>query len=82
MSATRISHDDGRKPIARRGYALGAGYQRWERSLTPIGIIVLVILLLMVGGSKILAARRQVREDVEQVESGPRHEREHEREAE
>ena len=61
---------------------LGASYQRWERSLTPIGIIVLVLLLLLIGGSKILAARRQVREDLEEVEAGPRHEREHEREAE
>ena len=64
------------------GYGLGAGYQRWERSLTPIGIIVLVILLLLVWGSKILAARRQVMEDLEEVEAGARHEQEHEREAE
>jgi membrane protein DedA with SNARE-associated domain len=64
------------------GYGLGASYQRWERSLTPIGIIVLVILLLLVGGSKILAARRQVMEDLEEVEAGPRSEQENEREAE
>jgi undecaprenyl-diphosphatase len=64
------------------GYGLGASYQRWERSLTPIGIIVLVLLLLLIGGSKILAARRQVRKDLEEVEAGPKHEHEHEREAE
>ena len=64
------------------GYALGASYQRWERSLTPIGIIVLVLLLLLIGGSKILAARRQVREDLEEVEAGPKQERERDREAE
>ena len=28
MSATGISHDNGRRPIARRGYALGAGCTR------------------------------------------------------
>jgi hypothetical protein len=64
------------------GYALGASYQRWERSITPIGIIVLVLLLLLIGGSKILAARRQVREDLEEIDAGPKHEREREREAE
>ncbi|HJY32139.1 MAG TPA: DedA family protein, partial [Actinomycetota bacterium] len=64
------------------GYGLGASYQRWERSLTPIGIVVLVLLLLLIGGSKILAARRQVREDLEEVEAGSMHEREPEREAE
>jgi undecaprenyl-diphosphatase len=58
------------------GYALGASYQRWERYLTPIGIVVLALLLLLIGGSKILAARRQVNEDLEEVEAGPRHERE------
>jgi len=64
------------------GYALGASYQRWERYLTPIGIVVLALLLLLIGGSKILAARRQVREDLEEVEAVPTHEHEHEREAE
>ena len=43
---------------------------------------MLVLLLLLIGGSKILAARRQVREDLEEVEAGTKHEREHEREAE
>jgi undecaprenyl-diphosphatase len=64
------------------GYALGASYQRWERYLTPIGIVVLALLLLLIGGSKILAARRQVKEDLEEVEAVPTHEHEHEREAE
>ena len=64
------------------GYALGASYQRWERYLTPIGIVVLALLLLLIGGSKILAARRQVSEDLEEVEAVPKHEHEHEREAE
>jgi membrane-associated protein len=62
------------------GYALGASYQRWERYLTPIGIVVLAVLLLLIGGSKILAGRRQVKEDLEEIEAG--HEHEHEREAE
>jgi Uncharacterized membrane-associated protein len=64
------------------GYGLGASYQRWERYLTPIGLVVLALLLLLIGGSKILAARRQVREDLEEVEAVPKHEHEHEREAE
>jgi len=64
------------------GYGLGASYQRWERYLTPIGLVVLALLLLLIGGSKILAARRQVREDLEEVEAVPKHEHDHEREAE
>ena len=68
--------------LLRHTVEVGASYQRWERSLTPIGIIVLVLLLLLIGGSKILAARRQVREDLEEVEAVPTHEHEHEREAE
>jgi membrane protein DedA with SNARE-associated domain len=64
------------------GYGLGASYQRWERYLTPIGLVVLALLLLLIGGSKILAARRQVGEDLEEVEAVPKHEHEHEREAE
>jgi hypothetical protein len=41
-----------------------------------------VLLLLLIGGSKILAARRQVSEDLEEVEAGPTDQREREREGE
>jgi membrane protein DedA with SNARE-associated domain len=51
------------------GYALGASYQRWERYLTPGGIVLLAILLLLIGGSKLLAARRRVKEELEEVGS-------------
>ena len=57
------------------GYALGASYERWERYLTPIGLALLVVLLLLVGGSKILAARRQVREELEEISEELEHER-------
>lgn len=49
------------------GYALGASYERWQKYLTPIGLGLLVVLLALIGGSKLLAARRQVKEDVEDI---------------
>ena len=64
------------------GYGLGASYQRWEKYLTPIGLFLLVILLVLIGGSKFLAARRKVTEDLEEIseelelEPGVRPERE------
>lgn len=51
------------------GYALGASYQRWERYLTPGGLVLLAVLLLLIGGSKLLAARRRVEEDLEEVQT-------------
>jgi len=51
------------------GYALGASYERWERYLTPIGLGFLVVLLLAIGGSKFLAARRKVREELGEIEA-------------
>jgi membrane protein DedA with SNARE-associated domain len=49
------------------GYFLGASYERWEKYLTPIGIGLLVVLLLLIGGSKIAAARRKVGEELEEI---------------
>jgi len=60
------------------GYALGESYERLERYATPFGIAVLVILLLVIGGSKILAARRKVKGDLEEIESTLEHEQEQE----
>lgn len=57
------------------GYALGASYQRWEPYVTPIGIGLLAVLLLLIGGSKLLAARRRVREELQEAETGPEHDR-------
>ncbi len=62
------------------GYFLGASYERWEKYLTPIGIGLLVVLLLAVGTSKLLAARRKVKEEFEEIEEEL--EREHELELE
>jgi len=64
------------------GYGLGESYQRLEQYATPFGIGLLAILLLLVGGSKLLAARRKVREEFEEIEAevevdlAPQHERE------
>jgi undecaprenyl-diphosphatase len=51
------------------GYGLGASYERWERYATPFGLGLLVILLFSIGASKFLAARRQVNEELEELES-------------
>jgi undecaprenyl-diphosphatase len=58
------------------GYALGESYQRLERYATPFGIALLAILLLVIGGSKFLAARRRVKEGLEEIESELEHEQE------
>jgi undecaprenyl-diphosphatase len=50
------------------GYFLGASYQRWQKYLTPAGIVILVILLILIGGSKLLAVRRRMREELEEIE--------------
>lgn len=49
------------------GYALGASYERWERYATPVGLGLLVVLLFLVGGSKLLASRRQLRRSLEEA---------------
>ncbi|HZP90959.1 MAG TPA: DedA family protein [Actinomycetota bacterium] len=51
------------------GYAIGASYERWKGYLTPIGLAVLAALLLLIGVSKVLAARRSVRADLAEVEA-------------
>ncbi len=52
------------------GYALGASYQRWERYATPFGLTLLVVLLFAIGASKLLAARRKMKKDLEEIEVG------------
>jgi undecaprenyl-diphosphatase len=49
------------------GYALGASYERWERYATPIGLGLLVVLLFLIGASKLLAARRQLKRSLEEA---------------
>jgi undecaprenyl-diphosphatase len=49
------------------GYALGASYERWERYATPVGLGLLIVLLFLIGASKLVAARRQLRRSLEEV---------------
>jgi undecaprenyl-diphosphatase len=58
------------------GYALGASYERWERYATPVGLAILAILLVLIGGSKLLAVRRRMKDELEALEP-----LEHDREA-
>jgi undecaprenyl-diphosphatase len=58
------------------GYFLGASYERWEKYLTPVGLGLFVVLLVLIGGSKILAARRKVSEELEEIEEELEQERE------
>ena len=58
------------------GYALGASYERWERYATPAGLVLLVVLLFLIGGSKLLAARRRVKEEIEEIREELEEERE------
>ena len=55
------------------GYLLGASYHRWERYATPVGLALLVVLVLSIGASKLVAARRRLRGDLERVEAGREH---------
>lgn len=50
------------------GYLIGESYERWEKYLTPIGLAILVVLVLLIGLTKMLAARREVREDLAELE--------------
>jgi undecaprenyl-diphosphatase len=40
------------------GYLAGASYQRWEPYATPVGLAILVVLVLLIGGSKFVSSRR------------------------
>jgi membrane protein DedA with SNARE-associated domain len=64
------------------GYFLGASYQRWEKYITPLGVALGVALLLGLGASKLVAARRRVKEELEEIEVELEHEHEHEHEHE
>jgi len=52
------------------GYAIGASYERWKRYLTPGGLVILAVLLLLIGGSKLIAARRSVQGEMQDMEPG------------
>ena len=58
------------------GYVLGASYEQWERYATPVGLGLLEVLLFLIGGSKIVAARRRVKEDIEELDEELEEERE------
>ena len=55
------------------GYFLGASYERWEKYLTPVGIGIAVVLLVSIGTSKMLAARRKVKEELDEIEEELEH---------
>ena len=46
------------------GYLIGASYERWEKYLTPFGLLILVVLAGLIGLTKVRAARRTAREAV------------------
>jgi undecaprenyl-diphosphatase len=54
------------------GYAIGASYERWKGYLTPGGLAILVVLLLLIGATKLLAARRNVESELDELERGER----------
>ncbi len=51
------------------GYAIGASYERWKGYLTPAGLAILAALLLLIGGSKLLLARRKIEEEIREVDN-------------
>ena len=50
------------------GYAIGASYERWKGYLTPGGLAILAVLLLLIGGSKLIGARRSVQGEMQEME--------------
>jgi membrane protein DedA with SNARE-associated domain len=50
------------------GYAIGASYERWKGYLTPVGLAILAVLLLLIGASKLIAARRSLAGELEELE--------------
>jgi Sec-independent protein translocase protein TatA len=52
------------------GYLIGASYERWEGYLTPVGLGIAVVLLLLIGAAKLRAARRSVAGDLEEIGEG------------
>ncbi|MEW6059671.1 MAG: DedA family protein [Actinomycetota bacterium] len=50
------------------GYAIGASYERWQGYLTPIGLAVLGVLVLLIGISKLVATRRSVESDLAELD--------------
>jgi undecaprenyl-diphosphatase len=57
------------------GYAIGASYERWKGYLTPGGLVILVLLALLIGASKLLAARRSVEGELRELEETNDHPR-------
>jgi membrane protein DedA with SNARE-associated domain len=61
------------------GYALGASYERWQRYATPAGLALLLFLLFLIGASKLVAARRRIREELQRPDGELPVEHEHDR---
>jgi membrane protein DedA with SNARE-associated domain len=51
------------------GYALGESYERWARYSTPAGIAILALLVFLILGSKFLAGRRKIDEELDRAEA-------------
>lgn len=51
------------------GYVIGASYERWERYVTPAGLVILVVLLLLIGASRLRASRRAGEKELPDLES-------------
>lgn len=59
------------------GYLIGESYERWKGYLTGIGLAILVVLLLLIGATKLLATRRSVGGELRELEAElPEHGRE------
>jgi membrane protein DedA with SNARE-associated domain len=50
------------------GYLIGQSYERWKGYLTPVGLVILLVLGGLIGLGKLLAARRSVEEDLEELD--------------
>ena len=50
------------------GYLLGESYERWKGYLTGIGLVILAVLLLLIGATKLVATRRSVEGDLRELE--------------
>lgn len=51
------------------GFLVGESYKRWEKYSTPGGIVLIVLVVLLIWGSRWLASRRQIQGEAEPAEA-------------